>query len=807
MKRTLLRFLLSGLALATGVRAAPAEFFVLWQGSGAWQCTLTIEGGTIARAEPYMFLDARDRIERSESQSVVASTNSRGNAAGLHVFVTADPNCSIRLATNRSTAHVLLADFPAHDAKIVPVADGKGFLLFGRGDPAPGPQDHYRAHLPETFVPPTPRSAIALPAEWWRNDAPVRIIFKDTTKGELRVRRVARNDGRLYLEVFSPSGPLKGKAEIALDAKPIGSSDVDGSLWLSLEPRIGRIAITLASPAGTQNLSVPSTLVETRGNRLFLNGEPFLIKGTLPGDLTSDDAEFIHGLGMNTLRGGAVLKHAEHYGFMAIASIPGQKLRKLSDYRGPRGRDELERDLPLYYRAKAENGRAAADSPYTLVTQLDNERTEIGANPLDPETNNVGADPWSDFLQGEESEFAWLDRILAESWNLVKPMAPTLPLGYANETQGYIAPAFLDVYMHNSYLPRDRYGIPFKEFSRLQGGERRPFINTEWGANRFTPESYHGAKNSPVLEKIQAWGYRQTWNAFMDAGTVGGTSYRLYDGTGEAIQGTKNFGIMTADHQPKLACWELWHLWRDFEIAPAAGNAHALAVHFKRDYAARDCRLTIQRDGGEWSADLGEVIPNSERTVTVPFAAKDFHWRVEYSTHHGLKMVAAGAWPAALEEADFSRRLVKRDAPEFLGALLTARVLTVEGRDAPPALVDMASDAGVIPLAFKCANGDVYVTAFSRRRAGDAHYVKADIRTAFAGQVVQVDEWTGKPTAKVVPHESAATGIVFKGVDIPIIPGPIGKRSNVPLSIPVFRIQPIMTGSNAAATDKSGAGR
>lgn len=791
-------FLLATALLTLARAAAPTEIFVLWQGSGSWQSTVTVESGTIVRAVPYMFLDARDHVDRDEPQRVTCTTTSRGHSAGLHLFIAADSNCTVRLETNRGTAQMSLGEIPLRDAKIISLADNKGAFFFGRGDPAPGPQNYYREHMPQTFIPPTPRNPIALPADWWRNEAPVRITFREKPAGELTARRVARNDGRLYLEIFSASGPLKGKANVAFGTSSLGSAEASGSLWLSLEPRIGKIALVLESPAGTKNLSVPTTLVETRGNRLFLNGEPFLMKGTLPGDLTAEDAEFIRTLGMNTVRGGAALKPAEAYGFMAIASIPGRKLKKLSDYRGAKGREEFTRDLIEYYQAKAENGRVAADSPYTLITQLDNERTELSANPLEPEGSSHGADPWSEFPKGEDSEFTRLNRILAENWNIVKPMAPTLPLGYANETQGYIAPAFLDVYMHNSYLPRDRYGIPFKEFSRLQGGERRPFINTEYGANRFTPESYHGAKNSPVLEKLQAWGYRQAWQAFMDIGSIGGTCYRLYDGGGEAIQGTNNFGIMTIDHQPKLACWELWHMWRDFEVTPAIGNRQLLTLNFKRDYTAYGCRLTLQRDGGEWSVELGDIAPNAWRTVPLPFAPTEFRWRVEYTTHRGLKMNAGGAWPAALEESDFGQRLARRDAPDFLRTLMTARVLTVQGREAPSALVDMADDRGVIPFAFECADGSIYVTAFSRRRDRGTNYTKADIATTFTGDVVKIDEWTGKPLTTYVPHESKATGILFKQVDIPIIPGPIGQRANEPISLPIFRIQPARPAKPAA---------
>src|SRR5262249_39342212 len=143
--------------------------------------------------------------------------------------------------------------------------------------------------------------------------------------------------------------------------------------------------------------------------------------------------------------------------------------------------------------------------------------------------------------------------------------------------------------------------------------------------------------------------------------------------------------------------------------------------------------------------ELDDFPPNQRRNLTLPFAATEFRWRIDYTTHRGLKMAATGAWPATREEEDFVRRLTKRDAPEFLHELMTARVLNVQGQEAPPALVDMRVERGVIPLAFQCANGTIYVTAFTRQRLTGTHYLKADIVTAFHGAVVKVDEWSGRP--------------------------------------------------------------
>jgi hypothetical protein len=782
------------LALSPTLGAAGrSEFFVLWSGAGRWNCTLTMQGGRFDRIEPYLFWDRGDRIEQADGQRVTCSTLLHGGTAGLHLIADGGPGASVRLESNRATCTLNLQDIPERGVKIIPLGSGPDCLIFGRGDPGLGPPT--RAGEPAVFKPPAPRNPIALPPDWWRTGGAVRIKLSTGSAAGLAVRRVSRGDGTLYLEICAPGKALRGTADVALGTRPVGSAALDGALWLSLAPRIGDIAISLECPDGVLRLNVPTTLVEVRGRRLFLNGEPYLIKGTLPGSLSPGDARYIKSLGMNTIRGfqaGNTLREAARYGFMVIASIQGGGLGKLSTYAGPEGAARLARDLPRYLRAERDNGRAAAASPYTLVIQLDNERTTLGANPLDPAVSSLGADPWSEFLRGDQSQFARLDGILARDWNLVKPMAPMLPLGYANESQGYLAPAYLDVVMHNSYLAGDRYGVPLKEFMRWQGCARRPFINSEYGANRYTPEAYHGAKNSPVLEKLQAWGYRQAWKAFMAAGTIGGTSYRLFDLGEGAVpdQGTHNFGIMTADHRPKLACWELWRLWRDFEVAPNGSEAPALRVTLRRDYWARDCRLAIRSDGKEWDVALPDVPPHGQLIVPLPSAIGHFQWRIDFTTHGGLPMVATGAYPRSFEADLFLDRLKGRPTFDFLKVLLDARVLTAQGLPAPATLADMERSDTVVPVAFRCPDGVVYLTAFARAKPGRRLYLRADLATSFKGKVTAVDEWTGKPVPTKVRWEATAAGITLRDVAVPLIPGPIGQRSDRPLSLPVFRITP-----------------
>jgi hypothetical protein len=51
---------------------------------------------------------------------------------------------------------------------------------------------------------------------------------------------------------------------------------------------------------------------------------------------------------------------------------------------------------------------------------------------------------------------------------VIKPLAPALLVGYANQDFGFLAPDCMDVYMHNTYLTKDRYGHTWDEILRRQ---------------------------------------------------------------------------------------------------------------------------------------------------------------------------------------------------------------------------------------------------------------------------------------------------------------------------------------------------
>ena len=414
-----------------------------------------------------------------------------------------------------------------------------------------------------------------------------------------------------------------------------------------------------AAGGGTRatKLIAPTTLVEIRGRRLFLNGEPLLVKGTLPGDLNDEDAAYLKSLGANTIRT-AKIEYLDRYKFLGVVPLHGWKEHFCEKANTD---EEFQQMLDKGFAERVETYRSTMSNPRLLILQLANEQV-------------MGIDRWTGHLG--RHPFDRLDYLLARCYNAFKPLDPMVPLGYANCAFGYRTPGFLDIYLHNTYLGKDRGWPPLEEFAHVEGCDERPFLHTEFGANNYMPQVYSQGPNTPVMEKLHAWGFPQRWAEFIRAGTVGGINYRMNDGRPDPAKERQftNFGIMTFDHQPKLACWELWHLWRDFEVKPSDdAGAPGVRIDYRRDYSARDCRLTIEDVGTKEVLSLADFSPNGGRTVHVPRLPQSFRWRIDYTTHGGLTMVACGAYPAAREADEFLARLADRSTLPFLRELLRCR--------------------------------------------------------------------------------------------------------------------------------------
>jgi hypothetical protein len=393
--------------------------------------------------------------------------------------------------------------------------------------------------------------------------------------------------------------------------------------------------------------------------------------------------------------------------------------------------------------------------------------------------------------------------VLTAGRNYVKALDPMLPVGYANQDLTFLAPDCMDVYMHNSFLDKDRYGYPWNDYLRWQGclppdgpfGEGRPFVNSEFGANRYLCQSYLEGPNNPFMEKLHAWNFPCRWDEFMENGTVGGCIYCLYDLDSPRDQGCSRFGILTFDRKPKLACWEIARIWRDFDVTVSGGQ---LVIAYKRDYWARDCRLTLTPLMGlALARQLDDFAPHSRQTIPLSELSADqntkgFRWTFDFKTHAGLNNQAAGVWPPLMAEQDFLERLKTRDTFPFLKELFDAEVLTVDGKPAPRTLAEMSNRDGIIPVALQKRNGVTYLLLISREdpNARGALRDAVTVDVAFQGKVVKVDDMTGQPKGETVAVEPLANGLRLKNIQAARIPGAIGQRSKLPFMLPVYRISP-----------------
>jgi hypothetical protein len=644
------------------------------------------------------------------------------------------------------------------------------------------------ARLPKPVELPRPINAVAVPD----GDAPISVrLAQDPPAGSFVVRRVSAGDGKLYLGIRSSGDqPFAGEAEVGRgDGRPVRADIVDGELWLSLSPRFGKTTIRVSSSKTLPvALSTPTTLVEIRGRQIYVNGEPFLIKGAMSRNLTERDAGYVRSLGINTLRGQDALESCERFGFMSITSLGyGNTATKESMHESDA---EFEATLARAMDWLRENSRAPIASPNTLIVQLGNEKTGGSAVP-----------PGRPAPEPTARARRHVSQLLAASYNLIKPLAPGLPVGYANQDLGFLAPDCMDVYMHNSFLHKDRYGYAWDDFMRWQGclppdgpgGRGRPFVNSEFGANRYLAQAYHGGPNQPVLEKLHAWNFPNRWAEFMEHGTVGGAIYCLYDLEKPVDQGCSRFGILTFEGQPKLACWDVGRMWRDLEVEGRPNGE--LALTFKRDYRAQNCRLTITtREGKSITKQLDDFVPRSNRTIALPEAGDEFRWQLDFTTHAGLVNQARGAWPVSAEASDFLDRLKPRDTYPFLRELFDAQVVTVDRKSAPPTLAEMARPGdGIIPVALRKPSGVTYLLLISREnpaKAGGPLRDGVSLDVSFTGKVERVHDITGRPLPEPVDVAPIEGGLRLRNLQAARIPGAIGERADEPFKLPLYRITP-----------------
>ena len=103
---------------------------------------------------------------------------------------------------------------------------------------------------------------------------------------------------------------------------------------------------------------------------MFLNGEPLLVKGTLPGDLNDEDAAYLKSLVANTLRT-AKIDYLDRYKFMGVVPLHGWKEHFCEKAATD---EEFQQMLDKGFDERVETYRPTMSNPRLLILQLANEQ-------------------------------------------------------------------------------------------------------------------------------------------------------------------------------------------------------------------------------------------------------------------------------------------------------------------------------------------------------------------------------------------------------------------------------------------------
>jgi len=589
-----------------------------------------------------------------------------------------------------------------------------------------------------------------------------------------RAWREVRGDGRAHVvcefRVLPEGARVRETTEVArqrmqqtfvADAEPRRCE-------LSLTPFMGRYRVRMRAGTAERSAFVPASVVEVRGKDLYLNDERFLLKGIAGHPIWGREdwaPRRFKELGANTVRGGVrsseQIQAAEEAGLMLIVLGSGAGCWWV-----PRNEHRFEAAKEAALGKMKRKILTLRDSPNLLIWNVANE-----------------------VVMGRKSppHMEMATQLLEELHELTRRVDPHHPTAYSNCCHDYRVPDVLDIYAHNSYLAErgaDR-GVPIDEYARSQGFPSRPYIHTEFGANIYRSDfMIQGGPSHPIAERIHAWNFPNRWRELLDFGAVGGDVFCWGDspwreGALFVPAGHLRCGITVEDSLPKLAYYEVTKMLRDVTAAKAFGNGTlSLAFESRRDYALRNVRLKLDVDGERSEHRVSDFGSLARHAATVPCPAnpRRVAWRLEYTTHHGLRGVSHGVLPVALEEDDFLRQLDSRPEAPFLRELFYTHVATIEGDESITTKAELLR-GGVYHALLKKRDGRGAIVALWRNRGLSDKVVSFDVPVR--GTPIEIDTM-GRPVRAWPNYEATDNGLRLSSVRV----------HAVERGVRIFRIMP-----------------
>ena len=196
--------------LCSSAAAEETTFYFVWGTEGNWDGSLELQDGRLIEVKPFRSEANRGvRMISTDEHKTAWQSSAQGTVHGIRVRADLRPNTVLNFKTKNGEQTIKGEEIPAlgkPDKLISFSASKEHFLVIGGGNPSAGPHLPPGIALPALFVPPRPADAV--PLGEMNNGESVKIGLLQAAPGAVAVRRASAGDGRLYLEIYSPAGPL-----------------------------------------------------------------------------------------------------------------------------------------------------------------------------------------------------------------------------------------------------------------------------------------------------------------------------------------------------------------------------------------------------------------------------------------------------------------------------------------------------------------------------------------------------------------------------------------------------------------------
>ena len=452
------------------------------------------------------------------------------------------------------------------------------------------------------------------------------VLFSPKSRADLsfNIKRIGLAEATLFKVAISvsPENLKKVDFKLFLDGEEIASHEITNNVVINTEFKrpFGFTKHELKAQLKGEHFLcerkkyLADSLIEVKGKKLYLNGEPFLVKcvissfSSLKTNLSlKENLNLIKESGANTLR-------TYHTMTEKMLGEIGQEFMYIQQ---PNKSTWKEVDLKMqksFLKRIEVMDEAHEGSPYFLIRILGNE--------------------WD--LLANEVRIEKIKEFLSQIIQTTKLKYP--PFSYSTYRTYLEFPG--DIKAINML---DDGKIYWSDAVGMIANTEKPVLASELGG--FV------AFSETINEEARAERIKKQWNTLMENNFIGACIHQSHDNWAQAIpQGFNDptkpeqpddlRGIYDINNNPKESFYAVQKIFNDFDYQlpryffNQEGEEMEIILKNKRDYKLDNVILTL---AGIKPLALGLLIPGEKKPVEIPIFSENQKLELNYSTHSGLK--------------------------------------------------------------------------------------------------------------------------------------------------------------------------